>query len=134
MSFVKQSRIAKKKDAFFCEFRIIVLFLPRNNAANVLLYMKDVELVTALSKEMNMSPKEVMDTLSAFFLLIGDTLSNSGSVSISGLGQFEAKKKAERISVNPVNGKRYLIPPKITPVYKPAASWKTYLKKLDENE
>ncbi|MDR1116547.1 MAG: HU family DNA-binding protein [Tannerella sp.] len=96
--------------------------------------MKDVELVTALSKEMDMSPKEVVDTLSILFLLIGDTLSNGGSVNISGLGQFEAKKKAERISVNPTNGKRYLIPPKITPIYKPATFWKGYLKKLDENE
>jgi DNA-binding protein HU-beta len=96
--------------------------------------MKDVELVTALSKEMDMSPKEVVDTLSTLFLLIGDTLSNGGSVNISGLGQFEAKKKAERISVNPTNGKRYLIPPKITPIYKPATFWKSYLKKLDENE
>lgn len=96
--------------------------------------MKDVELVTALSKEMDMSPQEVVDTLSTLFLLIGDTLSNGGSVNISGLGQFEAKKRAERISVNPTNGKRYLIPPKLTPVYKPAASWKAYLKKLDENE
>ncbi|MDR0742913.1 MAG: HU family DNA-binding protein [Tannerella sp.] len=96
--------------------------------------MKDVELVTALSNEMDMSPQEVVDTLSTLFLLMGDTLSNGGSVNISGLGQFEAKKKAERISVNPTNGKRYLIPPKLTPVYKPATLWKTYLKKLDENE
>jgi DNA-binding protein HU-beta len=96
--------------------------------------MKDVELVTALSKEMDMSPQEVVDTLSTLFLLIGNTLSNGGSVNISGLGQFEAKKKAQRISVNPTNGKRYLIPPRLTPIYKPAALWKAYLKKLDENE
>jgi DNA-binding protein HU-beta len=96
--------------------------------------MKDVELVTALSNKMDMSPQEVVDTMSTLFLLMGDTLSSGGSVYISGLGQFEAKKKAERISVNPTNGKRYLIPPKLTPVYKPAALWKTYLKKLDENE
>ncbi|MDR1381949.1 MAG: HU family DNA-binding protein [Tannerella sp.] len=96
--------------------------------------MKDIELVTALSNEMDMSPKEIVDNLSALFLLIGDTLSNGGCVNISGLGQFEAKKKAERISVNPVNGKKYLIPPKITPIYKPAPLMKAYLKKLDENE
>ncbi|MDR1097889.1 MAG: HU family DNA-binding protein [Tannerella sp.] len=96
--------------------------------------MKDVELVTALSKEMDMSPQEVVDTLSTLFLLMGDTLSNGGSVNISGLGQFEAKKKEKRLSANPTNGKRYIIPPKLTPVYRPAAIWKTYLKKLDENE
>ena len=96
--------------------------------------MKDVELVTAMSKELDMSPHEVLNVLSAFYLLIGDTISNGGSVNISGIGQFESKKKAERISVNPANGKRYLIPPKLTPVYKPATYWKSYLKKLDDNE
>lgn len=96
--------------------------------------MKDVELVTALSRQMDMSPQEILNTLSALYMLIGDVVSHGGSVNLNGIGQFEAKKKAERISVNPTNGKRYLIPPKLTPVCKPAPLWKTYLKKLDENE
>ena len=96
--------------------------------------MKDVELVTAISQRMDMSPQEVAETLNILFLLVGDALSNGGSINISGLGQFEAKKKAERISANPTNRKRYLIPPKLTPVFKPAPSWKSYLKQLDSNE
>jgi DNA-binding protein HU-beta len=96
--------------------------------------MKDVELVTALSRKTDMSPREIIDILSAFYKLIGDTLAEGGSVNINGLGQFEAKKKGERISVNPTNGKQYLIPPKLTPVFKPASRWKLYLKKLDNNE
>ena len=96
--------------------------------------MKDVELVTALSRQMDMTPHDVLNTLSTLYTLIGNTLSNGGSVNISGIGQFEIKKKRERISVNPVNKKRYLIPPKLSPVFKPAPLWKTYLKKLDENE
>ena len=96
--------------------------------------MKDVELVTALSNQVDLSPQEILDVLSTLYALIGDTVSGGGSVNISGIGQFEAKKKAERISVNPTNGKRYLIPPKLTPVFKPANYWKAYLKKLDENE
>ena len=96
--------------------------------------MKDVELVTALSSQLDMSPQEILDTLSALYLLIGDTISNGGIVNITNIGQFEAKKKAERISVNPTNNKRYLIPPKLTPVFKPAQYWKNYLKNLDDNE
>ena len=96
--------------------------------------MKDVELVTALSKQLDMTPQEILNTLSKFYELIGDVISNGGSVNISGIGLLEAKKKKERISVNPVNGKKYLIPPKLIPVYKPASIWKSYLKKLDENE
>ena len=96
--------------------------------------MKDVELVTALSRQMDMTPHDVLNTLSTLYALIGDIISDGGSVNISGIGQFEIKKKRERISVNPVNRKRYLIPPKLSPVFKPAPLWKTYLKKLDENE
>jgi len=96
--------------------------------------MKDVELVTALSKQMDMTPHDVLNTLSALYALIGDAISNGGNVNISGIGQFEIKKKSERLSVNPVNKKKYLIPPKLSPVYKPAPFWKNYLKKLDDNE
>ena len=108
--------------------------MHRNNEANVLLTMKDVELVTALSRQMDMTPHDVLHTLSALYALIGDTIADGGSVNISGLGQFEIKKKRERLSVNPVNKKKYLIPPKLTPVFKPAPVWRNYLKKLDENE
>ena len=108
--------------------------MHRNNEANVLLIMKDVELVTALSRQMDMTPHDVLNTLSAFYTLIGNTIADGGSVNISGLGQFEIKKKRERLSVNPVNKKKYLIPPKLTPVFKPAPFWRNYLKKLDENE
>jgi len=94
--------------------------------------MKDVELITALSRQIDMPPNEVLETLSTLYSLMADIVSNGGVLNISGLGQFEAKKKAERISVNPINGKRYLIPPKLTPIFKPAPLWKTFLKKLDE--
>jgi len=96
--------------------------------------MKDAELVAALSRQMEMSSHDVVNTLSTLYSLIGNTISNGGSVNISGLGQFEMKKKRERISVNPVNGKKYLIPPKLSPVFKPASFWKNYLKKLDDYE
>jgi len=108
--------------------------LRRNNEAKCSIEMKEVELVTALSRQLDMTPHDVLDTLSTFYSLIGQTISEGGSVNISGVGQFEIKKKRERLSVNPVNKKKYLIPPKITPVFKPAPSWRNYLKKLDENE
>ena len=96
--------------------------------------MKDVELVATLSNQMDMTPQEISNTLTSLYALIGGVISNGGSVNILGIGLIEAKKKRERISVNPVNGKKYLIPPKLTPVFKPASVWKSYLKNLDENE
>ena len=43
-------------------------------------------------------------------------------------------KKAERISVNPANGKRYLVPPKLVPVFKPGTTVKNRLKELGDHE
>ena len=108
--------------------------MHRNNEAKCSIDMKDVELVTALSRQLDMTPHDVLDTLSVLYSLIENTISEGGSINISGIGQFELKKKKERISVNPVNKKKYLIPPKLTPVFKPATLWRNYLKKLDENE
>nr|WP_301043178.1 HU family DNA-binding protein [Parabacteroides goldsteinii] len=38
------------------------------------------------------------------------------------------------ISVNPASGKRYLVPPKLVPVFKPGATLKSKLKELSDNE
>jgi len=95
--------------------------------------MRETDLTAALSVRLNHEKKEVDAALDALGAIIGEKLADGDIVSLHGLGQFEARKKAERESVNPTNGKRYLIPPKLIPVFKPVASYKTYLKLLDNN-
>ncbi|MDR0756649.1 MAG: HU family DNA-binding protein [Tannerella sp.] len=95
--------------------------------------MKDVNVTETLSARLGWETKEVEKALDAFGVIVGEKLANNDVLSMHGLGQFEARKKAERESVNPTNGKRYLIPPKLIPVFKPVASFKTYLKMLDNN-
>jgi DNA-binding protein HU-beta len=95
--------------------------------------MKDVDLTAALSTRLNWEKKDVETALDALGVIIGEKLASNDIVSMHGLGQFEARKKAERESVNPTNGQRYLIPPKLVPLFKPIASFKTYLKMLDNN-
>ena len=50
------------------------------------------------------------------------------SVSLSGFGVLEVKKKNERVSVNPTTGKRMLVPPKLVLTYKPSSLLKDKLK------
>ncbi len=45
-------------------------------------------------------------------------------VSLQGFGSFEARRKAERISVNPTTKKRMLIPPKQSIAFKPSGTMK----------
>ena len=61
-------------------------------------------------------------------------LQEGNVVTIQGFGTFEVKKKAERISVNPANGKRYLVPPKLVPVFKPGTTVKNRLKELGDHD
>ena len=93
--------------------------------------MKDIELTTELSVRLNWKKQEVETMLDALGEIIGEKLAQSDIISLHGFGQFESRKKAERISV--VNGKRYLIPPKLVPVFRPSASIRTYIKSLDNN-
>ena len=92
--------------------------------------MKNKELVTELAARMGWTAQEVAETLS----VLSSGLVDNDTIYLQGFGQFEVKKKAERISVNPSNGKRYLVPPKLVPVFKPGTTVKNKLKELGDHE
>ena len=94
--------------------------------------MKDIELTTELSVRLNRPKQEIEAMLDALGEIIGDSLAQSDSINLHGFGQFESRKKAERISA--VNGKRYLIPPKLVPVFRPSSSIRSYIKSLDNGQ
>lgn len=96
--------------------------------------MKNKELITELSIKLGWTAQEVTDMMSAFSSVVGSKLVDNDAIYLQGLGLFEIKKKTERISVNPANGKRYLVPPKLVPVFKPGATIKSKLKELSDNE
>ena len=96
--------------------------------------MKNKELVTELAARMGWTAQEVAETLSVLSSVVSSRLVDNDTIYLQGFGQFEVKKKAERISVNPSNGKRYLVPPKLVPVFKPGATVKNKLKELGDHE
>ena len=96
--------------------------------------MKNKELITELSVKLGWTSKEVTEMLAAFGAVVGSKLADNDAVYLQGFGLFEVKKKAERISVNPASGKRYLVPHKLVPVFKPGATLKSKLKELSDNE
>lgn len=97
--------------------------------------MNNKELTTALSKILNKKGSETSEWLEKFVTVAGNALAEGSSLSIQGFGVFEVKKKEERVSVNPITKKRFLVPPKLVPVFKPASVLKTQIKEiLPENE
>ena len=96
--------------------------------------MNSNEFTSELAERMGYNAKETADMLAALGSLIANRLTENDTVHLQGLGQFEVRKKEERVSVNPTNGKRYLVPPKMTPVFKPGSTLKNRLKTLDAHE
>ena len=96
--------------------------------------MKNKELVTELAARMGWTAQEVAETLSVLSSVVSSRLVDNDTIYLQGFGQFEGKKKAERISVNPSNGKRYLVPTKLVPVFKPGTTVKNKLKELGDHE
>ena len=96
--------------------------------------MKNKELIKELSDRLQWTSGDVSDTISKLGAFISERLADDDIVYLEGLGQFETRKKGERISVNPANGKRYLVPPKLVPVFKPGITVKAKLKELGNNE
>ena len=96
--------------------------------------MNNKEFTSELSRRLGYTLKDTSELVTSLLSDMTRQLEEGNMISIQGFGTFEVKKKAERISVNPANGKRYLVPPKLVPVFKPGTTVKNRLKELGDHE
>ena len=86
--------------------------------------MNNKEFTSDLANRTKYNSKEVSALVSATVSAIISELSEENTVAISGFGNFEVKKKLERVLVNPTTKQRMLVPPKIVVSFKPNTSLK----------
>lgn len=96
--------------------------------------MNSKELIMELANKTGWTSKEVTDMLSAFGSAVGTKLMEGDSIYLDSLGEFEAYKDIEHIEIDKDKGKRYLLPPKILPIFKLDDTVKKCIKELDNNE
>lgn len=96
--------------------------------------MTNKELIAELARKLDLTQAQSSKLLEDAVSVISENLIEANSVNIQGFGAFETKKRQERISVNPVTKQRFLVPPKLIPVFKPGQVVKDKLKKLSGNE
>lgn len=96
--------------------------------------MRNKEFIRAVQLETKLDKQKTALLVEALNASIGKILSEGDSLSIQGFGFFELKKRDERLSVNPTTGRRFMIPPKLVPVFRPGISLKNKIKYLGSDE
>ena len=96
--------------------------------------MNNKEFTSELAERLGYTIKDTAELIGSLLSDMVQELEEGNVIAVQGFGSFEVKKKAERISVNPANGKRYLVPPKLVPVFKPGTTVKNRLKELGDHE
>ena len=90
--------------------------------------MNNKEYIAKLSQQAGLTQDETQKMVRHVIDAMVQTFETGDSVSITGFGTFEVKKRLERVLVNPSTGQRMLVPPKLVLNFKPVASIKEQLK------
>lgn len=90
--------------------------------------MDNKTLVDRVAGDCGLDREEVQEMLSAFYTIAAECCVAMDTIVIPGFGQFEPKKRKERLSVHPSSGKRLLVPPKLVMSFKPSAVIKSSLR------
>ena len=90
--------------------------------------MNNKQFLTELSGKCQRSAEQAAQQIQTLIGVMENLWQNGDSVSLSGFGVLEVKKKNERVSVNPTTGVRMLVPPKLVLTYKPSSILKEKLK------
>jgi len=88
-------------------------------------------LVKLISDENKLKREDVAVTLDSFFEMIKKSLGSGTEVSIRGFGNFQIKKRAQKIGRNVVENVSVVIPEHHIPFFKPSPELKQIVKEGD---
>lgn len=90
--------------------------------------MDNKTLVDRLAKNLKRTKKDVNNLLGAITAVLTERLGETDVVAVPGFGNFESRKRNERVVVIPSSGRRMLVPPKIVVSFKVSNVLKTKIK------
>lgn len=90
--------------------------------------MNNKEFINELSRRTGYTAASTQKMVNTVIDALGDAFQDGSPVSIDGFGNFEVRKKMERIMVNPTTQQRMLVPPKLVLAFRPADDWKDKVK------
>lgn len=90
--------------------------------------MNNKEFTSELAERLGYTIKDTSELISSLMSDMTQELEEGNVIAVQGFGTFEVKKKAERISMNPVTKQRLLVPPKLVLTYRPSNALKDKFK------
>lgn len=90
--------------------------------------MNNKEFTSELAERLGYTIKDTSELINSLLSDMAQKLEEGNVITIQGFGSFEVKKKAERISINPVTKQRMLVPPKLVLSYRPSSTLKDKFK------
>lgn len=90
--------------------------------------MDNKKFIDSISSRLGKSREDVGKLVDSLAQVISESVKDGDQVAIPSVGTFEAKMRMEREALHPSTGKRILVPPKLSVVFKPSALFKQKLK------
>lgn len=94
---------------------------------SIFAFMDNKTLIEQVAGDCGISREDTQDMLDAFYGIVAECCVAMDTIIIPGFGQFEPKKRKERLTVHPATGKRLLVPPKLVVSFRPSAVMKSNL-------
>lgn len=93
--------------------------------------MDTKSLIERISERTGRTAADVESLLKSFGGLITEEVGQGDIISLPGFGTFEPKMREERVAVHPSTGKRILVPPKLSMIFKPSALLRQKVRNAD---
>jgi nucleoid DNA-binding protein len=90
--------------------------------------MNNKEFIAELASRAGFSTHDAQRMMTTLTQLMGERFTEGDTINVNAFGVFEVKKRKERVIVNPVSGKRMLVPPKLTLGLKPYSALRDKIK------
>ncbi|MBI5140923.1 MAG: integration host factor subunit alpha [Nitrospirae bacterium] len=90
--------------------------------------MTKADLVNHIYEKVGLSKKEASDMVEVLFETIKESLSQGGSIKLSGFGTFSVRNKGSRRGRNPKTGVEIEIEPRRVVTFKPSVQFKTQVE------
>ncbi len=91
--------------------------------------MNNKEFIADLAARTGLRQDETQRMMNTLITAMGDSFLEGDSIQLTGFGQFEVKKKLERVMINPNTGQRMLVPPKLVLSFRPNMLLRDKIKK-----